>query len=105
MRYTEEVELLVEEMRRVLAFLEWDGDRWRQRALRVPQRVNSVNHPSTSLEHKGPLEEGLRAYALRQASVRQRLFDPFAKQWNDVLDLVVETNSVSWREMTTVYIT
>jgi len=26
MRYTEEVELLLEEMRRVLAFLEWDGN-------------------------------------------------------------------------------
>jgi len=26
MRYAEEVELLLEEMRRVLAFLEWDRD-------------------------------------------------------------------------------
>lgn len=65
-------------------FPEWDGDRWRERALRVPQRANSAEHPQTSLEHNGPLEEGLRSYALRQASVRKRLFGTFAKQWNDV---------------------
>jgi hypothetical protein len=84
MRYTEEVELLLEEMCRVLAFLEWDGNRWKERALRAPQRVNDTGHPSTSPENKGPLEEGLRAYALRQASVRQRLFATFAKQWHGV---------------------
>ena len=43
-----------------------------------------ASHPSTSPENKGPLEEGLRAYALRQAYVRQRLFTTFAKQWHDV---------------------
>ena len=80
----EEVELLLEEMRRVLAFLEWDGNRWKERALRAPQRVNDATHPSTSLENKGPFEEGLRAYALRQTSVRRRLFETFAKQWHDV---------------------
>ena len=42
MRYTEEVELLLEEMRLVLAFLEWDGDQWREHALCVPQRANSA---------------------------------------------------------------
>ena len=84
MRYMEEVELLLEEMRRVLAFLEWDVNRWKQRAAHVPQRVNNSELSSSSPESKGPLEEGLRAYALRQASVRQRLFDTFAQQWNDV---------------------
>jgi hypothetical protein len=84
MRYTEEVELLLEEMRRVLAFLEWDGNRWRERAQRSRERVNGSNYTSTSPEHKGQLEEGLRAYAQRQASVRQCLFETFAKQWHDV---------------------
>ena len=84
MRCTEEVELLLEEMRRVLAFLEWDVNRWKQRAARAPQRVSNTEHSSSSPENKGPLEEGLRAYALRQAAVRQRLFDTFAQQWHDV---------------------
>ena len=80
----EEVELLHEEMRRVLAFLEWDGNRWKEHALRAPQRVNDASHPSTSPENKGPLEEGLRAYALHQASIRQRLVAAFAKQLHDI---------------------
>ena len=84
MRYVEEVELLLEEMRRVLAFLEWDGNRWNERALRASKSVNDACRPSASWENKGPLEEGMRAYALRQASVRQRLFATFAKQWHDV---------------------
>jgi len=84
MQYVEEVELLLEEMRRVLAFLEWDGNRWNARALHAPQSVNDACRPSASSENNGPLEEGLRAYALRQASVRQRLFATFTKQWHDV---------------------
>ena len=84
MRYVEEVELLLEEMRRVLAFLEWDRNRWNERALCASKSVNDACRPSASLENKGPLEEGMRAYALCQASVRQRLFVTFAKQWHDV---------------------
>jgi len=86
MRYAEEVELLFEEMRRVLAFLEWDRDRWKKRALSFLQRDNAAgpSTPSASLVQKARLEEGLRAYALRQASVRQRLFDTFGQQWHDI---------------------
>ena len=84
----EEVELLLEEMRRVLAFLEWDDNRWKERALHAPQRVNNASHPSTSPENKGPLEEGLRAYTLCQASVRRHLFETFANQWHDVLAFI-----------------
>ena len=67
MRYAEEVELLLEEMRRVLAFLEWDRGRWERRAEEAPQRVHNTAHPSTlsaSLEKTATLKEGLRAYAL-----------------------------------------
>ena len=63
MRYMKEVKLLLE-VRQILTVLEWDGNRWRELAQRIRQRVNSSNHPSTSPEHNGPLEEGLRAYAL-----------------------------------------
>jgi len=85
MRYAEEVELLVEEMRRVLKFLEWDRDRWKSRASHSPQSDNAP-HPSTpaSLGKMAALEEGLKAYALRQASIRQRLFETFSQQWHDV---------------------
>jgi len=86
MRYAKEVELLLEEMRRVLAFLEWDRDRWNNRALHIRQADAATDPPTPSLSHgkKTAFEEGLRAYALRQASIRQRLFDTFAQQWHDV---------------------
>jgi len=95
MRYAEEVELLLEEMRRVLAFLEWDRDRWNERALRVRERADSIADSPTPRPSRGKttgLEEGLRAYALRQASVRQRLFSTFAQQWHDVPAFIVLTD-------------
>jgi hypothetical protein len=81
MRYTEEVELLPEEMRRLLEFLEWDGDRWNKHALHIHERTDSAIHFPTLLPSHGETAafENLRAYALRQASVRQRLFDTFAQ--------------------------
>jgi hypothetical protein len=85
MRYAEEVELLLEEMRRVLAFLEWDRDRWNKRALHSRQADTATHSPlATPRGTTAAFEEGLRAYALRQASIRQRLFDTFAQQWHDV---------------------
>jgi len=86
MRYAEEVELLIEEMRRVLAFLSWDKARWTERASRVPQMTHNALQPSTlsSLEGTTALAEGTRAYALEQASTRQRLFETFSQQWRDV---------------------
>jgi len=80
----EEVELLYEEMCQVLTFLEWDGNWWKECAFCAPQRVNDTSHPSTSPENKGPLEEGLRAYTLCQASVQWHLFAAFMKQWHDI---------------------
>jgi hypothetical protein len=43
MRYAEEVEVLLEEMHRVLAFLKWDGNWWRERAQHVFQRLSAPN--------------------------------------------------------------
>jgi len=85
MRYAEEVELLLEEMWRVLAFLEWDRDRWNNRALHVRQADAATHPPTPSLSHrKTAFEDGSRVYALHQASICQRLFDTFAQQWHDV---------------------
>ena len=72
MRYTEEVELLFEEMRRVLAFLEWDRDRWKKRTLHAPERLHNATHPSTpaTLGLQAVFEKGLKAYALRPSGKR-----------------------------------
>ena len=37
-------------------------------------------------------KEGLRAYALRQASIHQRLFDTFTQQWHDVPAFIALTD-------------
>ena len=95
MWYTEEVELLLEEMRRVLAFLEWDRDRWNKRVLHICQRADGATQFPITLPPHGKtavFAEGLKAYALCQASVRQRLFNTFMQQWHDVPTFVTIAN-------------
>jgi hypothetical protein len=74
MRWSEELRLLEEEMRRVLAYLDWDIGVWRNRALDVGR-----NWPSTSKAHA----EGLIAYACRQAWIRGCLKADFEFKWVD----------------------
>ncbi|KAG1836417.1 hypothetical protein F4604DRAFT_1886055 [Suillus subluteus] len=77
MRWAEEVELLKEEMRRILQFLEWDAQRWDERGL------------ENMLEDAGEDErEGRMAYANRQASLRRMLAESFKTSWTDTLALV-----------------
>ncbi|KAG0694590.1 hypothetical protein DFH29DRAFT_1006208 [Suillus ampliporus] len=71
MRWEEEVQLLKEEQRRIIAFLDWQADWWwSQRQRREPE----------SLEDSG-LREGLVAYAERQSSLRQALSAHFQHLW------------------------
>jgi len=68
-RWTEEVELLQEEMRRVVVFLEWkSGDWW------AKQDVRSA---TTSPE----IRSGLQAYARKQASIHHDLAVSFSNLW------------------------
>ncbi|KAG0693373.1 hypothetical protein DFH29DRAFT_985500 [Suillus ampliporus] len=77
MRWAEEVELLKEEMRRILQFLEWDAQRWDERGL------------ENTLEDAGEDErKGRMAYAKRQASLRRMLAETFKTSWTDTLALV-----------------
>ena len=80
-----EVELLLEEMHRVLVFLRWDRYRRKNRACHVCQWVDSITHSPTPLPTQvktAAFEEGLRVYTLCQASVRHCLFSMFAQQWH-----------------------
>lgn len=68
-RWTEEVALLREEMRRVLRFLQWRSEWWR---LRV-----------TAWEGLDPLvAEGLRAYGFRQAALHDQIAAVFQGHWS-----------------------
>ncbi|KAJ6538207.1 hypothetical protein DFH09DRAFT_1249732 [Mycena vulgaris] len=68
LRWCEEVDLLEEEMDRVLRFMGWRADWWRaQIGLRgLPE---------------GPQLEGETAYALGQAALQEELLEVFAKDW------------------------
>lgn len=63
MRWEEEVQLLLEEMRRVNVYLNWEAGWWEERAERRSSQAGGV-------QVKPCLEEGLRAYARRQACLR-----------------------------------
>ncbi|KAJ7878541.1 hypothetical protein B0H14DRAFT_3083030 [Mycena olivaceomarginata] len=72
-RWTEEVDLVEEEMRRVVAFLEWKAERW---AVLRDERCSEGLDEITL--------EGLSAYAQRQAQIQLDLRDVFSETWKDI---------------------
>lgn len=80
-RWEEELRLLREEMRRVLATFTWTASWWDSK---VPY---SVRDPAVT--------EGLRAYAIEHADMYRELRVQFDSQWRDVLD---RTNTFLARE-------
>ena len=79
-RWDEEYLLSVEEMRRVIASLDWEARRWTER---VSLRTN------TSVA----VCSGLWAYAHKQAAAYQGLALSFARKWHPVMEknlIVVE---------------
>ena len=72
-RWVEEVELLQEEMRRVVMFLEWKSRDWLA-------KVNA-RRGSTALD----IQSGLDAYARKQAAVYHDLAISFIKLWRPTL--------------------
>lgn len=85
MRFSEEVELLNERMWRMWAFLDWEASRWEERATERIQALESVTagptaSPTMPVMLEGALEEGLQAYAQRQAAIRRNLFTRDATQ-------------------------
>ena len=72
-RWEEEVDLLQEEMRRVVHFLEWKSKEW---LLRADARAGAVSE-EVSL--------GISAYARKQASVYSKLSIRFCQHWRSQL--------------------
>jgi hypothetical protein len=71
MRWSEEVLLLEEEMRRVVQFLDWQASWWREQA-------KTLTHLS-SVE-----QDGARAYASKQAALRDSLRKDCQTRWATV---------------------
>jgi hypothetical protein len=72
MRWMEEVELLSEEMHRILAFFLWEVGWWKGKAY---GRASSMT---------GEELEGAVAYAERQAAIRMQLHAHFSHLWRFV---------------------
>jgi|SRR3984893_13162480 hypothetical protein len=87
MRWDEEVRLLREEMRRVLAFLEWKASWW----IEVGGK-----YAGTDAIHA----EGLHAYSHRQASIQTVIRTGFEKQWQGVMEQVAAGREMSDPEVT-----
>ena len=68
MRWTEEVDLLLEEMRRVGQFIEWHGGWW-------------IEHANQRKSVDKGIQEGLSAYAHCQASICHHLKEKFEESW------------------------
>jgi hypothetical protein len=67
-RWEEEVELVVEEMRRVICYMDWRSLHWR--SLVSKREVLDA-----------AVKEGIVAYAEKQAYIAQMMAHHFSKQW------------------------
>ncbi|KAH6892681.1 hypothetical protein BKA70DRAFT_1233619 [Coprinopsis sp. MPI-PUGE-AT-0042] len=83
-RWQEECLLLGEEMRRVLAFWEWEISRWEERAAAAMSSIDLFSEQPT-IEAQGKV-----AYALKQADIRRRLISHSLAKW-DGLEAKIQT--------------
>jgi hypothetical protein len=86
MRWSEEVELLREEMRRVIQFFHWQVDWWEKQQYLRSDKVPEVL-------------EGLAAYAAKQVSIRRAFGVHFRKLWApylsaDIIPLTTTSSSL-----------
>ncbi|KAJ7099168.1 hypothetical protein C8R44DRAFT_747853 [Mycena epipterygia] len=76
-RWTEEVDLVEEEMRRVLLFLDWKAAWWLTLIDECPVVVEDET-----------MREGFKAYALRQSRMQRSLKSRFEGNWKDVAQYI-----------------
>jgi hypothetical protein len=92
-RWSEEVRLLLEEMRRVLQFLQWKASVWDMRAGFLQQDLENAERTTDKLLGSRLLLasriEGVRAYAYRQAHIQRVLYNYCRALWHEVPPLVV----------------
>ncbi|KAF8121256.1 hypothetical protein EV363DRAFT_1406388 [Boletus edulis] len=73
-RWSEDVDLLMDEMERTLTFFQWDTARWEERMSFVPAAAGAA--------------EGHHAYAHRQATLRKALMENCRRSWESTMELV-----------------
>ncbi|KAJ7116090.1 hypothetical protein C8R44DRAFT_628252 [Mycena epipterygia] len=75
-RWDEEVELLREEMRRVIRYLDWQTALWETRAVESEARVGLA----------GAVRAGIKAYASKQATFHRELCEFFREKLSESVD-------------------
>ena len=75
-RFEEEAELIVEEMRRTLGFLEWKVEEWKSFATSLPSGASAIDTTTS---------DGVTAYANKQADIQLRLATTFIDDWYPLL--------------------
>ena len=75
-RYEEEVELVVEEMRRTLVFLEWKAKEWTSFAISPPLGNSAIDTTAVN---------GITVYAKKQADIQRRMAKLFLEDWYHLL--------------------
>jgi len=92
-RWSEEVRLLLEEMRRVLQFLNWRATFWETHAGFLQCDLAAAAHNTNELLGNSSLLsariEGTQAYAHRQAHIQRVLHTHCRTLWHDVPSLVI----------------
>ncbi|KAJ7022279.1 hypothetical protein C8F04DRAFT_1272825 [Mycena alexandri] len=87
----EQLNLLEEEMWRILQFLRWRADWWDQRAGQRQQApeddTEQVPYVVYAPRHRA-YQEGSIAYAQRQAAILCKRAEQFEKEWEDVPDFI-----------------
>ncbi|KAF8131910.1 hypothetical protein EV363DRAFT_1479709 [Boletus edulis] len=73
-RWSEDVDLLMDEMERTLAFFQWDMACWEERMSFVPAAAGAA--------------EGHHAYAHQQATLRKALAENCRRSWESTMELV-----------------
>ena len=92
-RWSEEVRLLLEEMRRVLQFLQWKALVWDGRADFLQRDLDAAGHSTDKLLGSRLLLasriEGVQAYARRQAHIQREIYNHCMMLWYQVPSLVI----------------
>ena len=86
-RWEEEVDLLVEEMQRIIRFLESESAEWQARADRRVKMFTNLRIPFD-------LEDGVRAFAMHHVALYKDLASRFVALWTPLL--VTIDRSPSW---------
>ncbi|KAJ6480691.1 hypothetical protein C8R47DRAFT_1218538 [Mycena vitilis] len=91
LRHVEQIDLLEEERRRILQFLQWRADTWEGSANKRPAAPASEADRDPAIVYAPKQKwyaEGNIAYAKRQASLLRKLRSGFEEKWEDVDDII-----------------